>query len=321
MVAAAMLMVFAMVRWSAAMIALARPREEGAMEPGMSPASRRGLFYLLVWAALIAAFLWLLEALGSEDHFGNLLLMLLVAAGWLALNYLLIVFFRAIQRANLRQQALAEGTGGEEEDEPEQEAPSEPVEVPSAPPVPRSRLRELLLTARNVVLALIVIVIGEALPPLQRLHEWTSAHDGQILMVTIPLGIIGFALFIGCVVHLVLTSGTPMSRREIDGLSARNLNPQPVLWKASGYRHYGPAVGAQAEESVTLAEIKAAWRARAWEVSPRRRRIFLIQIGVALFVTGLFGSLFVIAFPGMKLLLGGVLVYAVVRTVSAFVRA
>jgi hypothetical protein len=320
MAAVALLMVFVMVRWSAAMIALARPREEGAIEPGMSPVSRWGLVYLLVWAALIAAFLWLLDALGSGDLSGNLLLMLLVAAGWVALNYLLILFARAIERANLRQQALT-NVPADWQPAPEPEPPPEPVAMPSAPPAPRSKLRETLLTVRNLVLALLFIGIGEALPPMQRLHAWVAAHDGPILAVTITAGVIGFILFMGGVIHMVLTSGTPMSRREIEELSARNLNPQPALLKASGYRHYGPAVGAQAEESVTLAEVKAAWRARAWQVSPRWRRLFLIQIGVALLVIGLFGSLFVLAFPGLKLLLGGALVYAVVRTVIAFIRS
>ena len=278
-VAVALLMVFVMVRWSSAMIALALPREEGAIEP---PVSRWGLIYLLVWAALIAAFLWFLDAVGSESHLRNLVLMLRVAAGWLALNYLLIVFVRGIQRANLRQKVPVE--------EPAEWLPQPepaPVELPAAPPAPRNKLRDFLLTVRTVVLALIVIAIGEALPPMQRLHAWVAAHDGPILAVTITAGVIGFALFMGGVVHMALTSGTPMSRRE----------------------------------SVTLAEVKAAWRVRAWQVSPRWRRIFLIQIGVALFAIGLFGSLFVLALPGLKLLLGGVIVYGVVRTVVAFIKA
>ncbi|HEX5714813.1 MAG TPA: hypothetical protein VF179_01565, partial [Thermoanaerobaculia bacterium] len=267
-----------MVRWSSAMIALALPREQGAIEPGMSPVSRWGLVYLLVWVALIVAFLWFLDAEGSEGHLRNLVLMLRVAAGWLALNYLLIVFIRAIQRANLRQKVpVEEPAEGLPQPEPA------PVEQPAAPPAPRSKLRDVLLMVRNLILTLIVIAIGEALPPMQRLHAWVAAHDGPILAVTITAGVIGFALFMGGVIHMVLR--------------------------------------AQAQESVTLAEVKAAWRIRAWQVSPRWRRIFLIQIGVALFAIGLFGSLFVLAFQGLKLLLGGVIVYAVVRTVVAFIKA
>lgn len=277
-VAVALLMVFVMVRWSSAMIALALPREQGAIEPGMSPVSRWGLVYLLVWVALIVAFLWFLDAVGSEGHLHNLVLMLRVAAGWLALNYLLIVFARAIQRANLRQKVPVE--------EPAEWLPQPepaPEELPAAPPSPRSKLRDFLLMVRNVILILIVIAIGEALPPMQRLHAWVAAHDGPVLAVTITAGVIGFALFMGGVVHMALR--------------------------------------AQAQESVTLAEVKAAWRVRAWQVSPRWRRLFLIQIGVAMFAIGLFGSLFVLSFPGLKLLLGGVIVYGVVRTVVAFIKA
>jgi hypothetical protein len=277
-VAVALLMVFVMVRWSSAMIALDRPREQGAIEPGMSPVSRWGLLYLLVWVALIVAFLWFLDAEGSEGHVRNLVLMLRVAAGWLSLNYLLIVFARAIQRANLRQ-----GAPVEEPAEWLAQPEPAPVELPAAPPDLKSKLRDFLLMVRNVILVLIVIAIGEALPPMQRLHALVAAYEGSILAVTITAGVIGFALFMGGVVHMALR--------------------------------------AQAQESVTLAEVKAAWRVRAWQESPRWRRLFLIQIGVALFAIGLFGSLFVLSLPGLKLLLGGVIVYGVVRTVVAFIKA
>ena len=80
-------------------------------------------------------------------------------------------------------------------------------------------------------------------------------------------------------------------------------------------------VGAEAEDSASFSEIKEAWRARAWTVSPRWRRMFLMLLAVALLTTGLFGSLFVVATAGIKLVLGGVYLYAVVRTAVAFSKA
>jgi hypothetical protein len=325
-------MVFVMVQWSRAMLMPRPSGEEAAAAPvtGWSPARRWGFAYLAVWALLIAAFLRFLERVGSRDT-ASLLLLLLVAAGWLGLNGLIIAFGRAIQRANERAAARAEleEPAAEEEEEvaPWEEAPAveAPLEepVPAPAPAPRSRLRGVLGTALTVLLFLLAVGIGEALPPLQRLHAWTLAHQEPLLWVTIPVGAIGFALFMGGIVALVLAGGQPMTREEIDELARRNreLAAGPALWRRSTYRTQGVAVGAQAEDSASFAEVKAAWRARAWQVSPRWRRMFLIMLGVALFVCGLLGSIFVIATAGVKLVIAGMFLYAVVRTAVAFSQA
>ena len=185
----------------------------------------------------------------------------------------------------------------------------------------RARLRNALRTALNVLLILAVIGIGEALPPLHRLHAWTQAHRQPLLAVTISLIAVGFVLLLGMAIHMVLSRGKPMSKREIDGLSARRLTSQPALFRRSVYRSRGTAAGGQAEDSASFAEVKAAWRARAWRVSPRWRRLFAGLIGTAFLATGLFGLFIVIAPPGIKLLCGGALLYAWVRSITAFARA
>jgi hypothetical protein len=94
--ALALLMVFAMVRWSEAMLAPPRVREAGSIEPGGGPVVLWGLLYLLTWGALIGAFLWFLRRLGSRETTRDVLLLLAVAAGWLAFNRLLIAFGRLL---------------------------------------------------------------------------------------------------------------------------------------------------------------------------------------------------------------------------------
>ena len=198
-----------------------------------------------------------------------------------------------------------------------------PLAVDAAPPRSglRTRLVNALRTARNLLLALLVIAVGEALPPLHRLHAWTQAHQKPLLAVTISLTAVGFVFLMGMAIHMVLSRGTPMSKREIDELAARRLTSQPALWRRSAYRSRGTAVGAQAEDSAKLSEVKAAWRARAWRVSTRWRRLFAGLIGTAFMATGMFGLFVVIGSPGIKLLCGGVLLYAWIRSVSAFARA
>lgn len=285
-VALALLMTFVMVQWSRAMI-LRPDREERALAPTApaDPATARwGFAYLFCWVAEISACFWLFERLGRADPRKFLLLLALVVVAWLGVNLVIIVFARAIIRANRRAAAMAGERRFDPESFPAAAAPAERPE-PATSARLRSWLREKLLLARSALVALVLIGIGEALPPMQRLHAWVELHQRQILWITVPLLVIGFVLFMGATIHSVL------------------------------------AVGSQAEDRFSIAEVKTAWRAQTWEVSSLWRRRFVFMIGAALLATGLFATLFVFTPAGIQLLLGGAWVYAAVRTVNAFVRA
>jgi hypothetical protein len=304
----AMGMVLVMVRWAQAL--LARPSRPEAVRNWW-------IAYLSVWVLLIAAFLWFFQKGGSPP--GRYLVpVLLMAAGWLGFSYALVAFGRALQRSNERAAARVP----EEVPPVEARLPGEP-EPPATVPAPRRRIPELLGQALSLAAALLVIAIGSALPPLQRLHAWTQAHQRPLLWITIPLGLLGFALFIGCAVAMVLAQGEPMSRREIDEMDRRLLRWRlgPASARGAFYRNFGLVVGSQAQDGASFSEIKQAWAARAWEFSPRWRRMFLMMLGTALLFCGLFGSFFVIAPAGVQLLIGGAFLYAVVRTVYGFARA
>ena len=303
-------MVFVMVQWGRAL--LERPPRPEAVRSWW-------IAYLAVWALLVGAFLWFLRKAGSTTPGRDLLLMLLVAAGWLGFSYALVAFGRALQRTNEHAAARAS-------EEPEALPVEDRVPTATAPspvPPPRSRFREILEQALSLIAALAVIAIGTVLPPLQRLHDWTQAHQRPLLWITIPLGVIGFALFLGCAIAMVLAQGTPMSRREIDEMDRRILewSMGPASARASVYRNFGLVVGTQVKDSGSFADIKQAWTARAWELSPRWRRMFLMMLATALLFCGLFGSFFVIAPAGVQLLIGIAFLYAVARTAAGFARA
>lgn len=324
-VALALAMVYVMVQWSRAMIASGSSREgfPPAQAEGWSPAWRWGFAYAAVWALLIAAYLRLFDRLGEPRNPRNFALLLLVAASWFGVNWLLILFIRALQRANERAVVGVEQERDLRDDRDSRDDNDERVVEVAAPAPARtlgSRLRGGLRTALGVVLALVVIGIGEALPPLQRLHAWTQAHQQSLLWVTIPVLAIGFVLFMGCAINLVLTGGRPMSRQEIDRMN-RPGRFGPALWRGSVYRSAGLAMGSEGEDSASFSEVKQAWRERAWRNSSRWRRMFLWMLGAALLASGLVGTIFVIAPAGIKLVLGGAYLYAVVRTIVAFSRA
>lgn len=303
-----LLMVHAMVRWSRLLIT--RPR--------FRLPARESFLYALTWAALIGAFLVFLDRAGRTDAASHLRLMLLAAAGWLAFNLLLVALARALVRA--------QGSGARRQGPPASPASArdpEPAEIPPPAVSPnRRQLGDALRLVRNVALALIVIALGEALPPLQSLHAWTAAHQRPILTVTIAVAAAGFVLLMWMAIHLVLFGDQPATRQEIEALASRRLTARPALWRGSAHRAGGLlAVGAQGEDSATFSEVKEAWGLRAWRVSPRWRRIFAGLFGVAFLATGLFGTAFALAPAGLQLLLGGALLYAWVRAITAFVRA
>lgn len=268
----ALLMVAAMVRFSRA--AIGWRREDGAVGPigprPLSPLARWGLVYALAWLALIGAFLVLFAVTGDGFGARNLALLGAVVAGYLAVHAVLILFARALVRANRRSAAAA-------------------VAIPAPEPVlhvsPWTRARRALATVAFLAGVLLVIGVAEAVPPLVRLGAWTDAHRGPLLLATGILAGTGFVLFMGAVLHLVLTVST------------------------------------RGEETFTLAEVKAAWRARAWRVSPTWRRRFTVLAGATLLTLGLMGIALALSPVGLKLVIAGFLVYTAIRAFAALRRA
>jgi hypothetical protein len=305
----ALLMVAAMVRFSRA--AIGWRREDGAVGPigprPLSPLARWGLVYALAWLALIGAFLVLFAVTGDGFGARNLALLGAVVAGYLAVNAVLILFARALVRANRRPVAAAAAIPGPE---------------PVLHVAPSTRARRALATVAFLAGVLLVIGVAEAVPPLVRLGAWTDAHRGPLLLAAGILAGAGFVLFMGAVLHMVLTAGRPMSRAEVAALKARTrlLDLGPAIARGAAGRVAGDAAGASGEETFTLAEVKAAHRARAWRVSPTWRRRFTFLVGAALLTLGLMGVALALSPVGLKLVIAGFLLYGIVRTVAGLAR-
>lgn len=332
----ALLMVGAMVRFSRA--AIGWTRAGGSQEPGrprrLSPLARWGAVYALAWLALIGAFLYLSTVTGDGLTPRNLALLGAIVGGYLGVNSLLILFARALVRANRRPAAPEDGDQGLVEETQElaslQAAPArgpgaaaavEPGPAPSTSPW--ARAHRVLRTVAFLAGVLLVIAVAEAVPALVRLGDWIDARRGPLLLVTGLLAGAGFLLFMGAVVHLVLRGGRPLSRAEVAALQARVrlLDLRPRIARAAVGWVGGHAAGARGEETFTLAEVKAAWRVRAWQVSPTWRRRFVLLVGVALLTLGLMGVAVALSPIGLKLVIAGFVLYAALRTLAAFRRA
>lgn len=121
----------------------------------------------------------------------------------------------------------------------------------------------------------------EALRPLAVFFD---RHRQTGLLLTLPAAAVGFALFMGGILHLLLTSSGP-------------------------------------SETFTLGELGGALRTGRWRRSQAWRRRIVILLGVALFAYGLFGLFVVVGPVGVKLLLAAVLLYAAGAMAGGLARA
>ncbi|MGH7324637.1 MAG: DUF3592 domain-containing protein [Candidatus Rokuibacteriota bacterium] len=187
----------------------------------------------------------------------------------------------------------------------------------------QSFLKRLGGFAVMLTLFFVAMVVGESIPALKDLERLMIPHQAPLLAITIGMTVIGFVLFMGGILSRIFGgAGEPMTHAEVEDLSRSvRLEARPALARVSWYRFRGRSAGSSFLEQFTLREAKEAWRQRAWRASPRWRSNFVVMIGVLLLAPGLFGIFIVLGPNGIKLLCGGALVYAAVRTITGFVRA
>lgn len=203
-----------------------------------------------------------------------------------------------------------------------------PAAAPAGAAASHRPLKSLWIWARNVATMLAIVfvalVVGEAMPAFKTLDHVIARHEGPLLALTITMTFIGFALFMGGILHRIFFGGggTPMSHADVEDLSRSvRESPGPAVARASAYRFRGRSAASSFNEQFTVKEAKAAWRGRAWRTSGRWRSNFVVMAGVLIFTVGLFGIFAVTGPAGIKLLVGAVITYAAVRTIGAFARA
>ncbi len=325
-----LLMVYTMVQYSRAMLA----RDDEAR-------GRRRLFgaaYLLSWAGIVGAFLLMFHTLGELTP-RNLAILAAFAIGWQVLHRLLVAFARAIQNANVADAPAGDQVKEADEVEPQATEEIDSAEAdesePEVQPLPAEQVSSPTLAARargwammilNLVIVLVVIGIGEGLPPMRRLHDAVEARRSQMLAVTLTAAILGTVMLAGGGAYMAIrgTSGNTrrMTRDEINQLSADVRFPAAgTVYRKAFYRHYGDAEGVAASDEVSFAEMKHAWRTRAWMHSPRWRVIFFMATGAAALTFGLLGVIFTVSTAGVKFLVCVVAGYVVTRITWGMYRA
>jgi hypothetical protein len=138
-----------------------------------------------------------------------------------------------------------------------------------------------------IVAVLIVIAIGPSLEILHQLDAAVAPYTPALQVVLPALVGLGFVMFMGGIIQMILQSGT----------------------------------GNEALGEVSLRELKMALRDGRWRRDARMRKFFVIAAGVFLMITAGVAMGIVFTEPGMKLFFLLPFLYAVFRMSIGFYRA
>jgi hypothetical protein len=116
---------------------------------------------------------------------------------------------------------------------------------------------------------------------------------------------------------------SPMDSEEVEELTASNRvrAMSPSIWSRYAYRLGGVSVGRSFNVEAPMRSVKEAWQAGAWRRNPVWRLLFIMAVGAALMVFGLFGLPVVTGPPLVRAIGAGAISYAVIRTAWALYKA
>jgi hypothetical protein len=164
-----------------------------------------------------------------------------------------------------------------------------------------------------VLLCLLLIALGEWLPPMRAVQRLLDAHSSAyrtLFGVTIVMTLSGILL-------LALTQflvRVPETRRARPVQTART----DGVVKGPGRFFSGISISAGFSDELRMWRVKKVFRDGVWWRVPRWRRMTLMMLGAILLFYGLFGLLFLLFPPGVKFFLALVALYATARTLYAF---
>jgi hypothetical protein len=288
--ALSLLMVVAMVRFSAAIISLPEGRTASRVW---------GLTYLVCWFAIILLLRAGVTAGTPVPHAAAGLV--LVAAGWGTFHAFWLWLWLSLERTNAR-------------------ATREQPPSPSRDAVRRGTGH--IAVAGLLVVAVAVIQLGF----MGQLLDTMVEPGHRAIAATATVAAVGFTLLLVGGVRLTLARGHPMTHAEIEE-QVRDITygPQgragPLSYRRSAYRVFGPAKGAEGEMEVSVQAMKEAWRSGAWRRDPTWQTVFMMTAGGLMMAFGGFGSAVVAGPLLVKILCGGALLYTAVQLVAATRRA
>lgn len=176
----------------------------------------------------------------------------------------------------------------------------------------RTVLQTIVLIAVLFALALVI----DQFAPLHQLTLYLVSHPRPYTFITIGISLLGWALMILAWTYGSWLRGRPMDKNEINSFMGSGVGRTV----GSG-RFRGQARGREYQAGTGLAEIKSALRTGAAWREPGWRPILLGLLALPLIIYGMFGFLFVVGSPLVKVICAGAMIYATLMTIRGFWRA
>lgn len=167
-----------------------------------------------------------------------------------------------------------------------------------------------------VVAVFALAILVDHITPLKRLDAYFKEYSQPYTAITLGMLALGFALLLYTWVTILISQSRPMSEDEAKTFMSRRARPGRQV---GGFR--GKAIGREARMTASFHEIKIAFRTGDWLHDLAWRPICLGVIGALLALIGMFGYLFVIGPPTVKVIVSGALAYALVRMAWGFWKA
>lgn len=174
-------------------------------------------------------------------------------------------------------------------------------------------MRTLLNVAGGLALVFVAAVLAE-LPPVQAAVAWIEAREWPLIIATGSVGVLGFTLMMGGILKLLMDQDKTLSHADVEDVERSvRMAARPVSWRASSYRVWGSTGGRGGSDQFSFGQLKQAWKSGAvWHDAIWKRRA-ITAIGALMLTIGLFGSFVVMGPPWIKVLMGGLLLYAMTR--------
>ena len=175
-----------------------------------------------------------------------------------------------------------------------------------------SVVKSLLRTFLLIILIFVLAIIAELFTPLGQLTDYFNQNPQPYKAITIGTSIIGWILMAAGIAYGLWTGGKS-TREEDELLLMENGDTAPTTYNS--FRCHSKS--REFHREVTFRQIKEAWHDGKWNNS-EWLPIFLGLLAIIFIAFGMFGFFFVIGPPLVKLVCGGALAYATVRTIWAF---
>lgn len=175
-------------------------------------------------------------------------------------------------------------------------------------------MREAFATARNLLVALLVIALGEVLIP-QSMVRWMWLHRPGLLLGTVGAALFGIFFLVGGAIFRMMLGGRPLTRGEVEAhvKNMRDAQSLPYTTRVSKVWLPAKAAGMGFSDTVSIREAGQAFRAGLWRHDPRWQGFFLMAAGAFLLFVGILGTILVLGSGGIKFMILLVVFYVLVQ--------